>query len=119
MTAPFVQTGGLRVGDSYWGAWNATWPFARLSVSEAALDVTVSLFLSSRHYTFPAATVRRLSVYSGLFSRGLRIEHTVAQCPPFIIFWTFGLRALTSALVQRGFQIELPGTVHPPSSRVA
>ena len=120
MTSPFVQVGGVRVGASYWDAWNASLPFARITVSEDAIDISVSLFFSSsRRYTFAAATVRCLSVYSGLFSRGLRIEHTVADCPPFVIFWTFGLRALAVALEQRGFHIERPGVTHPPSSRVA
>ena len=118
MTAPFVQTGSLRVGDSYWRSWDTSWPSARLTVSETAIDISVSFFFSSRRYTFTTASVRRLSVYRGFFSRGLRIEHTAAEHPPFFVFWTFGLRALTLALAQRGFQVELPGTAVPPSGRV-
>ena len=99
---PFIQRGGARIGASFWGAFNATWPFAKLTVEESGIQVSV-LF---RRYSFSPASVRRLSTYSGVFSRGLLVEHTVADYPPFVLFWSFALPELTAALQQRGFRVE-------------
>ena len=106
MTLPFTQQGGARAGTSYWSAWNMTWPFARISVKAGRIELRDSFLLFARLYTFAPGSVRRLSAYRGLFSRGLRIEHTVAAYPPFVLFWSFGLSELTAALEQGGFHVE-------------
>jgi hypothetical protein len=74
----FSQTGGARVG------WrNVTMPFAVISGDRNALRL--SCF--GRDYVFHKTTIERLSRYRGLFSLGLRIEHTVPVFPSFMVFW--------------------------------
>ncbi len=40
-----------------------------------------------RDYHFSRNSIRRLSRHRGLFSVGLRIEHTQDSLPEFIVFW--------------------------------
>lgn len=75
----FTQTGGARLDY-----FNASFPFATLSVDSDALHLNCL----GRDYHFPRSTIQRLSRYRGLFSVGLRIEHTQESLPEFIVFWT-------------------------------
>lgn len=76
--ATFSQTGGARLG------WlNASFPMATLSGDQDALH----LCCLGREYHFERSSIRRLSRHRGLFSVGLRIEHTQESLPEFIVFW--------------------------------
>jgi hypothetical protein len=44
---PFIQKGGLRIGDSFWLAGNYTWPFARLICTEELIVVVLGFLGSS------------------------------------------------------------------------
>jgi hypothetical protein len=94
----FTQRGGARL-DSF----NATWPFAKLSVTSDTLILDV-LFA---HYEFPRRTVEALRPYRGFGGLGLIIEHTVVDLtiPWLVIFWTFNYRALEEALAQAGYPV--------------
>ena len=35
----YVETGGLRWGESYWRAANATWPFAKVRISQGRVQL--------------------------------------------------------------------------------
>jgi len=78
MDTTFTQTGGARLG-----MFNATWPFATLSATPDRL--CLSCF--GRKYDFPKSSIRSLSKYSGIFSTGLRIQHTESSFPEFVVFW--------------------------------
>jgi hypothetical protein len=39
MSEYLYQRGGARIGHSYWGAMNATWPFATLKATEEAITL--------------------------------------------------------------------------------
>lgn len=104
---PFIQKGGLRIGDSYWLAGNYTWPFAKLTCTEVQIEIVLTFFSSSR-YKLTRETIRQLRPYRGIFSKGLRIEHAEADYPPFILFWSFNLSQLTNELEQRGFHVSEP-----------
>ena len=56
--APFVQFGGVRVGVSYLDARQTSWPFAAISVSEAAIEISVFFWLC--RYTFATHAISRL-----------------------------------------------------------
>ena len=101
MTIPFSQTGGLRMGRSRLSALNASWPFASLQVQES--ELALSCF--GKHWSFPKASVLRLSKHRGVFSTGLRIEHDLEGCEAFLVFWTFRFDRLRDELEQRGFQV--------------
>jgi hypothetical protein len=72
------QTGGARLG---W--FNASFPLATLSADRE----TLHLSCCGREYHFPRGTIRRLRRHRGLFSVGLRIEHTRDLLPEFVVFW--------------------------------
>ena len=113
MMASFVQVGGAGVGANSLAAWNDRRRFARLSVSEAAIEVRVFSFFWFRRYTFAATKVSQLGVckvrtYLGELYLGVEIAHTVATYPPSVVFWSSDLETLIVALQQRGFQVERP-----------
>src|SRR5205823_10696803 len=56
-------------------AFNASWPFASLKIQDAGSTLS-SL---GKRWIFPRTSIERLSKYAGLFSVGLRIEHSIAD----------------------------------------
>jgi hypothetical protein len=97
----FSQTGGARIGTSVFFALNATWPFARLTVKETELALSFLWWT----WILPKRSIRSLRKYSGIFSTGLRIEHSAAGCPAFVVFWTFGFNALKQELERCGYAV--------------
>jgi hypothetical protein len=95
------QTGGYRVGRNSWFAFNASWPFGTLQVRPHE----IALRCISRSYLFSASSVERLSFHDGLFSSGLRIEHSVADYPVFIAFWSPNIEELQRGLREAGFHV--------------
>ena len=61
-----------------------------------------------RECSFPKADVQGLSRHGGLFSTGLRIEHTVSSYPEFVVFWTFGFETLKRGLESTGTRFGKP-----------
>jgi len=102
MTATFSQTGGARLG-----MFNASWPFATLSATPDALRLSCL----GRDYSFPKGSIRSLSRHRGIFSTGLRIEHSDSSFPEFVVFWaslffwTSGFRKLKAQLESLGYEI--------------
>src|SRR6185295_18792337 len=65
--APYIETGGLRWGQSLWSAANATWPFARIYVSADHLRLSVNVGkLWKRSFDFERAEVRQIRRKPGL-----------------------------------------------------
>src|SRR5580765_5931652 len=72
----YVETGGLRWGQSLWSAANATWPFARICASADHLRLSVNVGkLWKRSFDFERVEVRQIRRRPGLFSVGLVVEH--------------------------------------------
>jgi hypothetical protein len=97
----FTQRGGYRVGSGAFFSLNATWPFGALEVVSGKLV----LHCITRQFVFPEDSITGLSRYNGLFSEGLRIEHTVPGYPRFVVFWTSDIGELQRQLVFAGFKI--------------
>jgi|SRR5436190_121239 len=94
--------GGARLG------WlNASYPMATLSGDSAALHLSCL----GHEYHFPRSSIRHLRRHRGLFSVGLRIEHTQDSLPEFIVFWasvffwTSGFQKLRTQLESLGYDI--------------
>ena len=83
---------------------NASWPSASLS----ATSDTLRLSCLGRDYSFPKSGIRSLSRHRGIFSTGLRIEHTDSSLPKFVVFWvslffwTSGFKKLKAQLERLG-----------------
>ena len=97
----FEQTGGYRVGRNAWLALNASWPFGSLQIRRGEL---VLQCLASR-YRFPSESIARLSRFQGVFSCGLRIEHSIPEYPRFIVFWSSRMSELQPRLTEAGFRL--------------
>jgi len=97
-------TGGLRYGPNSYLGYNVTWPFAKLTAEANSLTLTVTLF--NRIYSFEKSQIRKLSKYRGLLiSPGIRVEHTVAEYQPFIVFWTSSPTKVKRALEELAYEI--------------
>jgi hypothetical protein len=79
----FDQTwrGGARIDSA-----NATWPFAKLSVSREQLVLQVFILGT---YVFKQDDVLRIEPYGiiPIAGKGVRIHHRVAHYPKKIVFW--------------------------------
>lgn len=99
---PFTQTGGARLDR-----FNASYPFATLSGDADAL----CLSCLGREYHIPRSSIRRLHRHRGLFSVGLRIEHTQDLLPGLIVFWASvffwpsGFQKLRTQLESLGYEV--------------
>jgi hypothetical protein len=96
-----IEIGGFRIGRNALLALNATWPFGTLEIRRDHL-VLRTFF---RRYTFPRESILALSTFSGLFSRGIRIEHSVSNYPRFIVFWSSHVSRLQRRLTDAGFSV--------------
>lgn len=97
-------TGGSRYGKSFWRSANYTWPLARLEIEPDKLRLSTFF---GRTFLFEKSQIKSLSMYGGLFffSTGLLIEHSVADYPPFIVFWTFSFDGVKTELVRNGYEV--------------
>src|ERR1043166_2198875 len=96
----FNQTGGYRVGRNAWLALNASWPFGRIQVRRGELVLKGI----ATCYRFPSESITRLSRFQGAFCTGLRIEHSIAAYPRFIVFWSRACPELQARLPEAGFR---------------
>jgi len=107
MNRTLEVTGGARIG------WmNAGWPFATLTATADSLRVKIRIF--GGDYTFTPASVVAITRDRSLFSRGIRIEHGVAEYPAHIVFWCFGdPETLLARIHDTGFEPLAPATAMP------
>ena len=98
----FIETGGIRVGRSYWLSWNASIPFAKLAATETELTLSGL----GKTYAFPQGEPIKLSRYNGAFSTGLQIEHSNPNYPKFLVFWTFRFDEVKCELEALGYQVK-------------
>lgn len=92
----YSQAGGARLD-----LFNATIPFARIVATPSKLTLVVL----GREYVFEGSQVQSLARYRGLFSTGLRIEHSRRDVPSWVVFWTTNYAKLAQALRQLGYRV--------------
>lgn len=90
----YSQLGGARLD-----LFNATIPFARLVVTPSKILLPVL----GRELTFEKREIVSLRRHRGLFSTGLRIEHSRPDAPSFVVFWTANFAQLAEALSHFGY----------------
>jgi hypothetical protein len=101
----FTQTGGLRYKSGFMIV-NCTIPFASLRATREEILVTVTfLGLFRRSFTFPRSSIRRLRWRRLFFSLGVQIEHDLAGCPSYILFWVSNHKALVQGLKDFGYEV--------------
>jgi hypothetical protein len=102
----YVETGGLRWGQTFGIGMNATWPFARINVSSDRLRLSVNVLgLWKESFAFEPLEVRQIRRKRWLFSVGVIVEHEKKEYPRFILFWTFRYKILRGELRSRGYTV--------------
>src|SRR5689334_12167436 len=96
----YSEWGGAKIGSGLI-AMNATWPLAKLAVDSSSLE----LYCLFSRWSFPKQSVVAVHRYSGVCSKGVRIEHTIKDHNPFIVFWTFRRERLIDELVRHGYPV--------------
>lgn len=92
------ETGGARIG-----MMNATWPFAKLTVTQDRLTLNATIL---GKFTFKSTDIIAIQPYTVIpfFGQGIRIQHRNGAYNSKIIFWTFKSPAtLISEIKQTGF----------------
>ena len=97
MSEVFTMIGGLRVD-----LFNASWPFAKLTVTEEVILLQVF----SKKYEIEKSAIDILKKHKGVFSTGLKIEHHKSEIPAQPIFWTFNFARLKQGLEQMGYKVD-------------
>ena len=82
------------------GWFNATWPFATLSLSAES----ISLKVFSTMYAVKKEEVSRLEFFRGWLSSGIKIVHSGAGLPSHTVFWSFSPHEVLAAAKTLGFQ---------------
>jgi len=90
-----IFRGGARIG-----LFNATWPFATLTIS----DTSISLQVFSRRYSLKKEEVTRLEYFRGWFSVGVKIVHKGAVLDSHAVFWSFEPTKVLAEAKRVGFQ---------------
>lgn len=101
----FSQVGGARVGWNGWLALNFSLPFARIFATDDAIAVRISIFGLGRTYLIKRTEIRRLSVYHGVFVKGLRIECRSGKGPEFLVFWARDHSQLVANLTALNYEV--------------
>ncbi len=109
----YVETGGLSWGPVLWGRmyghWNATWPFAQMTVSSEGIRIRVKNWMVPRFkdvtIELAKTDVTAVRRKRALFSAGALFEHRNADAPSRIVFWTFGWKALVGELRRFGYDV--------------
>ena len=110
MHPEYRETGGLRWGESFWNAANATWPFATLTATPVGIHISMRCVgLWSEEFDFAKSELRGITKKKGIMpfiSTGIVLAHQKPGYPRFILFWTFGYQRLRTELTRLGFVLE-------------
>ena len=99
----YKSRGGARLSWGGLRAINFSWPFASIEVDR---DLLVLRIFAGGVYALEPREITSLQPYKGLFSRGIKIEHKREHWPSTIIFWTFRLPEVRSALLAHGYAVQ-------------
>jgi hypothetical protein len=99
MNAECIFSGGARLGTGF-GAFNASAPLARLTATRSQLRLSCP----GHDQIFPRQSISGLSKHRGIFSSGVRIEHSLSDCDELVVFWTFHFRQVQKDLTDLGYE---------------
>ena len=97
----YGKTGGCWVGQNSWLSQGWTWPLAGLYIYRDELVLSMSF----RRYCFPRSEISQIHRYYSGWSIGLKLEHTVSDYPPFMVFWPSDIEGFEEALDANAFPV--------------
>jgi hypothetical protein len=96
-----LYRGGITFGLNYIAAKNITWPFVKLNISKDWL----TFIYSGQEHKISRFEIERISLYKGIFSKGIRLHFKDKSSYPYFIFWSFNIKELASCLSIFGYNI--------------
>ena len=101
----YSQTGGARVGWSFWASINWTIPFATLEFDAESL----TLKIPRRTYRFARDEVSGIRLVGPTGAppgcHGIVVAHNAPKVPRYLLFWSFDRPALIAALEASGYSL--------------
>jgi hypothetical protein len=97
----YGQEGACEVGRNRWLAKEWTWPFAGLYIYRDELVLSMSF----QRYSLPRTAISQVCRYRSGLSVGLKIEHTVPDYPPFMVFYPSDVEEFEEALDANAFRV--------------
>jgi hypothetical protein len=97
----YGQEGACEVGRNSWLSQVWTQPFAGLYIYRDELVLSMSF----RRYPFSRDQISQIRRYRSGLSRGLKIEHTVSEYPPFMVFYPQDIDEFEEALDANAFPV--------------
>jgi hypothetical protein len=102
----YSEQGGLRWGNAFFQAANASWPFARITVSAQRVRLTVKcLNLVNESFDLEKDDITAIRKIRGWLSVGIRFEHRKPEYPPFLLFWMVRKSPLAVELRRMGYDV--------------
>jgi len=101
----YEETGGIRIGDSFWWAMNYSGPPVKLSIYKEKVIIVYGF----SKIEFKKSEIVSVGKVRGIFSKGVRIYHKRNK-NPFVIFWTFSVDNLIKEFEKRGYKINKNAT---------
>ena len=98
--------GGIRYGQSYWFAKNATWPLVVLEADSEEIVLSYSIF----RYRKEIARIKKQCVQlirrkRTILSVGIEIIHNSTEHEPFVLFWTLDSAYVLGLLSHLGYKV--------------
>jgi hypothetical protein len=97
----YGQEGACEVGPNSWLSKVWTQPFAGLYIYRDELVLSMSF----RRYPFSREQISQIRRYRSGLLHGLKIEHTVSDYPPFMIFYPSDIDEFEEALDANAFPV--------------
>ena len=97
----YGQEGACEVGRNSWLAKEWTRPFAGLYIYRDELVLSMSF----HRYSLPRTAISQIRRYPSGLSLGLKIEHTVSDYPPFMVFYPSDVEEFEEALDANAFPL--------------
>ena len=109
-TDRYVETGGIRWGESFGSGANLTWPFATLSADNQEIVISYKALFGIIRNSFRISrnNLKSIKHKKGIlpFSTGVEIAHSNGEYPPYILFWSFHYQELRKQLESFGYKVE-------------
>ena len=97
----YGQEGACEVGRNSWLAKERTPPFAGLYIYRDELVLSMSF----HRYSLPRTAISQIRRYRRGLSLALKIEHTVSDYPPFMVFYPWDVEEFEEALNANAFPV--------------
>ena len=102
METSYSEKGGAKWGTNSWLSENWSWPFATLTITQ---DYILLLFPLVEN-RFEKKDIQEIRVEKVLWATGIRIKHSVIDCPKFIVFFPSAWKFTKAKLEEFGYKIK-------------